>query len=136
MQERAPIQPDDCFAPLPPAALRGLQLFNVGEFFEAHEALEDAWREERGPIRVLYQAILQVAVTYLHIQHGNYEGGLQLSERARLKLELWPDTCRGVDIACLRHDLALVVETLTRLGPAHISAFNQGLFKAVRYQEK
>ncbi len=128
------MQPDDCAAPLHPSALHGLQLFNAGDFFEAHEALEDAWRAERGPVRVLYQAIIQVAVTYLHIQRENYEGALQLAERARTKLEQWPDTCRGIDIAGLRTDLARVVETLTRLGPQRVSSFDQSLFKPVKFE--
>jgi len=28
----------------PPRLREGIALFNAGEFFEAHEALEDAWR--------------------------------------------------------------------------------------------
>jgi uncharacterized protein len=49
-----------CMGALPPLALRGLELFNQGEYFEAHEALELAWREETGPVRELYRGILQI----------------------------------------------------------------------------
>ena len=126
--------PSDCSAPLHPSAYHGLLLFNSGEYFEAHEALETAWREEPGQIRLLYQAILQAAVTYLHIQRGNYEGALRLSARAHEKLERWPDYCRGVDVAALRTDLAQVINILTRLGPQHIQSFDPGLFKPVKYE--
>ena len=128
------MQIDDCSAPLHPAASRGLRLFNLGEYFEAHEALERAWREESGPIRELYQGILQVAVTYLHIQNGNYEGAVKVSERARVKLEKWPEHCRGVDVGALRADLSQVLEVLARLGPDHIAALNQNIFKPVKYE--
>ncbi|HRQ33635.1 MAG TPA: DUF309 domain-containing protein, partial [Anaerolineales bacterium] len=63
---------DERYAPLHPSAIEGLRLFNNGKYFEAHEALETAWLEERGKIRDLYRGILQVGVAYLHITRGNY----------------------------------------------------------------
>ncbi len=124
---------NDCNAPLHPAARHGLELFNAGEYFEAHEYLETAWRAERGPVRTLYQGILQVAVAYLHTQRGNYVGAIALSERARNKLEGWPENCRGVHVGTLLDDLSLVTETLVRLGPQGIAAFDPRLFKPVKF---
>ena len=124
---------DQCSSPLHPAALRGLELFNAGEYFEAHEALETAWRDERGPVRSLYQGILQVAVAYLHTRNGNYEGAVILAERARSKLAAWPENCRGIQVGALLADLAQVTETLTRLGPQGIAAFDQRLFKPIKF---
>src|SRR5512133_2796554 len=118
----------DCDQPLHPEALHGIALFNAGEYFEAHEALETAWRAEPGPVRDLYQGILQVAVTYLHIQRRNYGGATKVSARCKPKLDQWPDTCRGVDVASLRRNLASVMESLARLGPERIHTFNQVLF--------
>src|SRR5512136_240016 len=112
---------NDCDLPLHPEALRGIALFNAGEYFEAHEALENAWRAEPGPVRELYQGILQVAVTYVHIQRGNFSGALKVAGRCQRKLEQWPEACRGVD-------LAAVLEALTRLGPENIQTFDQSLF--------
>ena len=123
----------DCDAALHPAALHGLELFNAGEYFEAHEFLETAWRAEHGPVRTLYQGILQVAVAYLHIQRGNYQGAIALSERARKKLESWPETCRGVHVGVLLEDLSRVTEVLTRLGPQEIATFDTRLFKPVKF---
>ena len=119
---------NDCDLPLHSEALRGIALFNAGEYFEAHEALETAWRAEPGRIRELYQGVLQVAVTYLHIQRGNYGGATKVSARCKRKLDKWPDTCRGVDVASLRRNLDSVMEALTRLGPERIRAFDAGLF--------
>jgi uncharacterized protein len=118
----------DCDAPLHPEVLHGIELFNAGEYFEAHEALETAWRDEPGPIRGLYQGILQVAVTYLHIQRGNYGGATKVAARCKPKLNQYPDTCRGVDIASLRSNLDSVMGVLIRLGPERIHAFDAGLF--------
>jgi predicted metal-dependent hydrolase len=40
---------------------RGRALFNSGHYFEAHEAWEDAWRVETGPVRLTLHALIQVA---------------------------------------------------------------------------
>jgi len=126
----------DCDLPLHPEARRGIELFNAGEYFEAHEALENAWRDEPGRARELYQAILQVAVTYLHIQRGNYSGAMKVSARCKLKLDQYPDTCRGVNVADLRRNLDTVMEALTPLGPERIRVFDQGLFGKIVVKEK
>lgn len=125
---------NDCSAPLPPAARHGLELFNRGAYFEAHEALEDAWRAEKGEIRSLYQGILQAAVMYLHITRNNYEGALKMFDRCIKLLAPWPDSCCGVDVGGLRRDLAAVMETITRLGPERLEHFDPSLFKPVRYE--
>ena len=62
---------DTCNAPLPPQAVEGFLLFNAGKYFEAHEALEEAWNAETGRVRDLYRGILQSAVVYLHITRGH-----------------------------------------------------------------
>ena len=96
---------NDCQGQLPPHAKEGLRLFNAGEYFEAHEALESAWREETGEVRRLYQGILEAAVTYLHIQRGKYKGAVKVYGRGMKWLRDWPDVCCGVNVGKLRADL-------------------------------
>jgi predicted metal-dependent hydrolase len=91
---------EDCRGDLPPQAVLGLELFNRGEYFEAHEALEAAWRAESAPIRDLYRGILQAAVVYLHIRRRNYPGAIKVYQRCRKYLDRWGDSCRGVRKAC------------------------------------
>lgn len=102
----------DCNGPLHPKAIQGLELFNHGYYFEAHEALEAAWREESGPLRDLYRGILQVGVVYLHITRHNYPGALKVYQRCRKWLQHWPGTCRGVAVGQLRRDLEDVMSAL------------------------
>jgi predicted metal-dependent hydrolase len=123
----------DCLGSLHPEAVHGMQLFNSGQYFEAHEALEAAWREETGPVRDLYRGILQVGVVYLHIRRRNFPGAVKVYHRCRKWLDLWPDTCRGVDVAHLKKDLENVIQVVLDLGPDHISEFNDTLLKPVHY---
>ena len=85
---------DICQAPLHPQAAEGLRLFNAGEYFEAHEALEDAWNAETGRVRDLYRGILQIAVVYLHITRRNYNGAVKVYARSQRWVRDWPDVCR------------------------------------------
>ena len=102
----------DCASPLHPRAAAGLRLFNSGRYWEAHEALEAAWNEERGEVRRLYKGLLQAAVVHLHITRSNYVGALKVYERSRRWLDPWPAVCRGVQVGRLREDLATAVDAV------------------------
>jgi predicted metal-dependent hydrolase len=138
MQEREVPCPgsSDCEGELHPFAIKGLELFNQGEYWKAHEALEEAWREEKGQIRHLYRGILQVGVAYLHITHGNYEGAMKLYHRSKYWLDPFPDICRGVHVRQLQEDLEAAIGEVRRLGPAKLSQINPSLLKAAVYHRE
>ena len=127
---------DPCIAPLHPQAAEGLRLFNAGKYFEAHEALEDAWNAEKGQVRELYRGILQIAVVYLHITRGNYNGAIKVYGRSQRWIKEWPDICRGIYVGELRKDAKTVITEVQRLGMQKISEFALSLLKPVRWDEK
>lgn len=122
-----------CQGQLHPEALHGLRLFNAGAYFEAHEALENAWRDEPGPIRDLYRGILQVGVAYYHIQRGNYAGARKMFLRCRQWLDAFPADCRGIDLNRFRLDYTAVERLLLRLGPGGISHIDRSQFKPISF---
>ncbi|MBE7434874.1 MAG: DUF309 domain-containing protein [Anaerolineales bacterium] len=128
--------PGDCSGKLHPNAGEGIQLFNEGKYFEAHEELEIAWNEEPGPIRDLYRGILQVAVTYLHITRGNYDGAVKVHARSLKWIQGWSDVCRGINVGKLRSDLAIVMSEVGRLGRDRIGDIDRFLFKPILWNEK
>lgn len=117
-------------------AIQGLKLFNEGKFFEAHEELEEAWKVEKGEVRELYRGILQIAVTYLHITRGNYEGALKVYGRSMKWLKNWPDICMGIQVGKLRDAAELVMNEVERLGKENIGSLNTSLFKPIQWIEK
>ncbi len=125
----------DCDGVLHPRALEGMRLFNEGRFFEAHEELEAAWKDERGPVRQLYQGILEAAVTYLHIRRGNYPGAIKVYGRSMRWLRAWPDRCRGTDVARLRNDLDAAIAEVRRLGQDRLLDIDGAYFKPVVWTE-
>jgi predicted metal-dependent hydrolase len=125
---------ESCQKPLAEIAVRGLEEFNRGEYFEAHEHLERAWMDDQSPGRELYQAVLQVAVAYYQILRGNYRGAAKLFLRMRQWIDLLPDVCRGVDIGKLRTEARLVHQKLLELGPNRIKELDLSMLRPVSYQ--
>jgi predicted metal-dependent hydrolase len=87
----------------------GLALFNTGRFFECHEAWERAWKHAGGDTKEFYQGLIQAAAAILHVQRGNRAGAASLYEKARRKLERFPDDYMGLALGDLRRDLAAFV---------------------------
>lgn len=116
----------------PPLLLEGVALFNRGEFFECHEALETLWREERDPVRFLYQGILQVGVAFHHLRRGNWIGAVRQLERGLAKLECYPPICQGVDVDCLVQQAQRCLHVLRQLGPERVADFDWALVPRVR----
>jgi rubrerythrin len=125
---------DLCNAPLHPRAAEGLRLFNAGEYFEAHEALEDAWNAENGKVRELYRGILQIAVAYLHVTRRNYRGAVKVYGRSQRWMKDWPEICKGIEVGQLRRDAAAVIDEVRRLGLERISEFDNSLLKPVQWR--
>lgn len=121
--------------PLHPQALEGLRLFNKREFFEAHEALENAWRAEPGTLRDLYRGILQVAVMFHHIQRHNFRGAMKMYERCMQWLDPFPDQCNGIDIADLRQNCRVVQLQLSQLGPQGMGRFDSAALRPIRFSD-
>jgi predicted metal-dependent hydrolase len=125
----------DCDGQLHPRARAGITLFNKGRYFEAHEELEAAWKQESGMIRELYQGILEAGVTYLHISRGNYAGAVKVHGRSMKWLKGWPEYCRGVDVGQLRRDLDAAIAEVHRLGETGLTRFDRSLLKPVIWEE-
>ena len=127
---------DGNFNSLHPRAIKGILLFNQKEYFEAHEELEIAWRDEKNKVRELYQGILQVGVAYYHIQRRNYAGGKIMLERSSKWLASFPNTIFDMNIQKLKSDSDLVYKTLLQLGPENIANFNPILFNPIEIHKE
>ncbi|HEV7730925.1 MAG TPA: DUF309 domain-containing protein [Candidatus Binatia bacterium] len=82
-------------APRPPASGaavtdavgRAAVLWNEQLFFEVHEVLEAVWVRETGDVRQALQGLIQIAVAYHHLAHGNPRGARTLLREGRARLE-------------------------------------------------
>ena len=60
-----------------PRLLRGVELFNSGLYWEAHEVWEEEWTpDRRGPDSGFYKGLIQVAAGCLHYTRRNRRGAV------------------------------------------------------------
>ena len=84
--------------------LAGVQQYNDGYFFQAHETLEDLWMQSPWPIRRFLQGIIQLAAAFVHFARHEYPGTVRLLGHALEKLDDFPPAYMGVDVEQLRVD--------------------------------
>lgn len=90
----------------------GINFFNSGRYFEAHEAWEDMWRDSRGPLRFFYQGMVQAAVGLHHLGRGNRNGAAAQLQKSVSKLEQYPQKFCRIDNRRLVEDLKKVLESM------------------------
>ena len=92
-----------------PRYLGYFECFNAGEFYEAHDVLEDLWLETRGQADAnFYKALIQLAGGFVHLtMHENpkwpaagprLRPAHKLMGMARGYLEHYPETHHGLDV--------------------------------------
>jgi predicted metal-dependent hydrolase len=113
-----------CDGTPPPGLLEGIRLFNDGDYYECHEAIEHEWHAESRPIRRLYQGILQIGVGLLHTRRGNYTGALLLLADGIAKTSEFTPDCLGIDTGLLAAESQAVLERLRELGPDRLHEFD------------
>jgi predicted metal-dependent hydrolase len=92
----------------------GVELIRRGEYFEAHEELEEAWRAAEAAEKDFFQGLVHVAVAWHHAGRGNRPGCERQLVKAARRLEPFAPEHRGVDVAAVLASVAaaqLVVES-------------------------
>jgi uncharacterized protein len=77
----------------------GLDRIRRGEYFEAHESLEDAWRAAEPAEKDFFQGLVHVAVAWHHAGRGNRPGCERQLAKAKRRLEPFSPEHRCVDVA-------------------------------------
>lgn len=70
-----------------------------GEYFEAHEELELAWRAAAPGERDFFQGLVHVTVAWYQAGRGNRNGCARQLEKAERRLGAYVPEHRGVDVA-------------------------------------
>lgn len=84
--------------PVGRALARAAALWGEGLFFEVHEVLEPVWQTSAGPLRHALQGLIQVAVAWHHLGHGNRRGARSLLGDGRAKLVEAGEALPAVDV--------------------------------------
>ena len=90
----APVPPDDA-----KILARGVELFNRGAFWEAHEAWEELWLRAGPDIRLFVQGLIQLAAAWHHVGRGNHRGAERLFRSGLEKLAPYRPLHAGIDVS-------------------------------------
>ena len=79
---------------------KGIELFNSGRYWDAHEAWEHEWTPDRkGAESGFYKGLIQVAAGCLHYQRRNRRGAVNKWTSGARYLRAYPPVHRGVRIS-------------------------------------
>ena len=82
-----------------PRYLKGIELFNAGDYFEAHEVWEELWMDCAAGDRRFYQSLIHAAVAIYHAGRGNATGAKRLLESGSRYASAYANPHRGLDHA-------------------------------------
>ncbi|PZC49432.1 MAG: protein of unknown function (DUF309) [Chloroflexi bacterium] len=112
------------------AGLReGAALFDVGRFWDAHEAWEDIWQVEPRLIRSFYQGLIQVAAGFHHWTVTRRPRGVQILLGAGVdKLAWYAPGYLGVDVQATIDDASRLRSLAEGHDAAWLDAFPRDRF--------
>ncbi|MFQ5950671.1 MAG: DUF309 domain-containing protein [Candidatus Geothermarchaeales archaeon] len=92
----------------------GLKTFNEGKFFEAHEILEDVWRNEEGPPKNFYRGLINLGVGFAHWQNRKPRAATSVLTAAKELLETYAPSYDGVEVAPLLTQIERSIDVIMR----------------------
>lgn len=86
----------------------GIRLFNAGEYFLAHETLEEHWVEAPQEERDFLQGLIHLAIGFHHFERGNSKGARLQFQKGLNRLASYSGEHDGIDVEELRAFLTRV----------------------------
>jgi hypothetical protein len=97
-QEDGSRTPEGFPADFPREYLAGIEHFNAGRFFDAHEIWEEIWLRSSDESKTFYQMLIQSAVALLHYERGNLRGARGMHDAVLQKLGKLPRRFLALDL--------------------------------------
>ena len=109
----------------------GVELYNAGSFFEAHEAWEEVWLEAENSEREFYQGLIQVTAAFVHVTRNEYPGSVRLLDAGISKLARYGERKEGIELASFVEGARRAREALLSLGETRLREFDRGLIPRI-----
>ena len=87
---------------------KGLDEYDKGDYFEAHEAWEDLWSDYNFPDRKFVQGLIQLSVSFVHLGNGNLTGAKNLLKKCQQKFDDYSGIHRGINLEDLKSSIEVV----------------------------
>ncbi len=97
--------------------------FNRGDYYEAHDVLEDLWLQTTGPDYAFYKGLIQIAGAFVHLRKqqehpGHHKHGRRMFPATRLfhlgltNLAPFAPRHHGLDLIALHHLCARICDAI------------------------
>ena len=88
--------------------LKGMEYYAQREYFESHEVWEELWSDYYLEDRKFVQALIQLSVSFVHLENNNMNGAKSLLRKAKEKFQLFSGIHRNINIDILLNEIELV----------------------------
>lgn len=92
--------------------LQGIEDFNSGRYFDAHEVWEEIWLRSPGETKLFYQMLIQAAVGLHHYERGNARGARGMYANVIEKLGRLPAIFMSLDLVDFARQFKLALSEL------------------------
>ena len=107
----------------------GLKYYRAGNYFEAHESWEEMWSDYYLVDRRFIQGLIQLSVSFVHLENGNIKGAKSLLNKSIEKFEEFNGTQRGINLNNLLRQINQVNDVYANL--ISVDTFNWGIIPKI-----
>jgi predicted metal-dependent hydrolase len=93
-----------------PLYVQFFQHYHQGEYWEAHEVLEELWQQDRS--NDFYHGLIQIAAIMHQLNRGKVQGARKLSKSAIGYLTPYQPECEGVSVKGILQWLEMCLQKL------------------------
>lgn len=113
--------------------LEGINLYNQGLYWEAHEAWEFIWHTKKGRERAFYQAMIHVAAAMLKVNRLQFPGAHSQLTKALERFSVSGPLTTGTNDEEFRSKTVACRDELLKLGPENMEEFNRSLYPEIKF---
>jgi predicted metal-dependent hydrolase len=108
--------------------IQGIQAFNQGKYFSAHEYFEDAWRDTPDDSREFYRALLHLSGGYYRLTQDRSAAARKFFVRGLAWIEHFSSPHLGIDTAAIIAHLQILIDAIDR-GESSDTLLNEHAFQ-------
>ncbi len=114
----------------------GIDLYNAGLYWEAHEAWETVWHTKKGREWAFYQGMIHVAAALLKINRQQFVGAHSQLTRSLQRFSVAGPMVTGTNDKAFRAGAQACRNELLRCGPDGLGDFDRSLYPKVIFANR
>lgn len=105
---------------LPKKVIEGMQAFNQGNYYAAHEHFEDAWRDTDDDTREFYRALLHISGGFFRLTQNRPGAARKFFSRALHWLDAFPSPYLGLDTSEIKLNIHMLIDSIDNGQPSNM----------------